>query len=489
MPDILATLRERMPEELERTVARAERVLARRFDLLGYRDLDFGRDIDWQLEPVHGRRAASAPWPSIPYLDFERTGDHKIIWELNRHQFLVTLAKAYRITDDARFAAGLEELWYDWRRKNLYPLGVNWASTLEVAFRAASWMWAAFLLEGTAADSARFQRDIAMELAHAGWYIERFLSTYFAPNTHLLGEGAVLFLIGARYPGLRRAARWRETGWRIVLEQAGRQVRADGMHFEQSVYYHVYALDFFLHARIMAERNGAAIPKALDETIRKMTEALALLSRGGAPPRFGDDDGGRLFDPSRNGAEHMTDPLSTGAALFRDAGWKAASPGLIEETLWLLGTEGAAAYDALPAAAEPVRTAALPASGIYVSASPGPPSRRLFVDAGETGALSAGHGHADALSVQLSSGGRFRLADPGTFGYAGSDSRRDRFRGTAAHNTLTVDALDQAEAAGPFAWTARPRVEALRWFAGETFDFFEGRHSGYERLAEPVTHR
>jgi len=32
---------------------------------------------------------------------------------------------------------------------------------------------------------------------------------------------------------------------RIVLQEAQRQVQADGMHFEQSLYYHVYALDFF----------------------------------------------------------------------------------------------------------------------------------------------------------------------------------------------------------------------------------------------------
>src|SRR5208283_5236599 len=51
---------------------------------------------------------------------------------------------------------------------------------------------------------------------------------------------------------------WRER--RIMLHEAGRQVRPDGVYFEQSLYYHVYALDFFLYARLLAARNGMEIP-------------------------------------------------------------------------------------------------------------------------------------------------------------------------------------------------------------------------------------
>ena len=489
VPRIFDVFRGRFPAEADALVARAERILTRRFDLLGYRDLDFGRDIDWSLDPVHGKRAPALPWPAVPFLDFNQVGDHKIIWELNRHQFLVTLAKAYRLTGNARFAAALQELWYGWQRKNPYPLGINWASTLEVAFRAASWMWAAFLLEGTPADSAAFQRHIASTVARAGWYIERFLSTYFSPNTHLLGEGVVLFLIGARYPGLHHAARWRSTGWDITLEQSRRQVRADGMHFEQSTYYHVYALDFFLHARAMAERSALPVPKDFDAVIRRMAAALTVLSQAGALPRYGDDDGGRLFDPSRNTAAQMLDPLSTAAVLFRDSDFKTASPGLTEETLWLLGPESAAAFDALPSVPKPLHSAALPASGIYTMVSAGPPPAQLFLDAGEQGWAGAGHGHADTLGLQLAAAGRLWLTDPGTCAYVGEGGVRDDFRGTPAHNTLVVDGVHQAEPAGPFAWADRPVPELCQWIAAEASGLFDARHSGYRRLPSPVTHR
>ena len=107
---------------------------------------------------------------------------------------------------------------------------------------------------------------------------------------------------------------------------------------------------------------------------------------------------------------------------------------------------------------------------------------QLFIDAGPQGVLTAGHGHADALSIQLITNGRPVLIDPGTFCYVCSE--RDRFRGTAAHNTLQIDGRDQAQPKGPFAWSGLPEITVDRWHSSETGDFFAGHHNGYH----PVIH-
>jgi hypothetical protein len=44
----------------------------------------------------------------IPYLDSDRAGDHKWIWELNRHQHLVALGQAFRFVRDPRYTAEIE---------------------------------------------------------------------------------------------------------------------------------------------------------------------------------------------------------------------------------------------------------------------------------------------------------------------------------------------------------------------------------------------
>ena len=46
-----------------------------------------------------GKRAPWLPASRIPYLDPLQVGDHKVVWELNRHQHLVTLAQEYNRTD------------------------------------------------------------------------------------------------------------------------------------------------------------------------------------------------------------------------------------------------------------------------------------------------------------------------------------------------------------------------------------------------------
>ena len=51
------------------------------------------------------------------------------------------------------------------------------------------------------------------------------------------------------------------------------------------------------------------------------------------------------------------------------------------------------------------------------------------------------HGHADALSITLSKDDRPILIDPGTYRYNGVPEWRRYFKGTRAHNTVTIDAL------------------------------------------------
>ena len=184
----------------------------------------------------------------------------------------------------------------------------------------------------------------------------------------------------------------------------------------------------------------------------------------------------------------MTDPLATGAVLFGRGDFKDIAGGPREETLWLLGDAGIHEFERIPAKAVPDASAVFRASGLYVMAGD---SRKwqLMIDAGPQGAHTAGHGHADALSLTLTASGRELLSDAGTFEYVGPDSERDRFRGTSAHNTLMVGGVDQAPPRGPFGWDRLPDVQAEGWISGKTFDLFVGSHDGYSRLPNPAIHR
>jgi hypothetical protein len=357
-----------------------------------------------------------------------------------------------------------------------------------VAFRSLSWLWVRGLLAKSAVLPDSLDRDIVRGLAVNGRYIERYLSTYFSPNTHLIGEAVGLFFIGTLCPEIPAAARWQRKGLDIVLAEAERQVRPDGAYFEQSLYYHVYALDFFLHTRALAARNGVAVPASFNAILGRMLEVVQVLCRNGAPQGFGDDDGGRVFNPRRNRPENMSDPLAVGAALL---GSESVGQGAVptEEAIWMFGDKAVelprAGYDA----PGPLSAAAFTDGGLYVMASDGENPAQMLIDAGPQGQGTSGHGHADALSVRLWTKNRRWLVDPGSYVYVSAGDERSQFRGTGAHNTLRVDGLDQAAPGNAFSWNGLPEVSAEGWIAGSIFTFFAGSHTGYRRLADPVLHR
>ena len=72
--------------ELAREIAR------HRFPLFG-QTLDTGPEIRWNRDYWHDKEYPPVWFRRIPYLDFQQVGDHKAIWELNRHQHLVLLAQ------------------------------------------------------------------------------------------------------------------------------------------------------------------------------------------------------------------------------------------------------------------------------------------------------------------------------------------------------------------------------------------------------------
>jgi len=487
---VIGLVKERLPGRAEQIVQEAEEICKHSFNLLGYSNLDYsagarGWNIDWHWDAVHNKRAPKKAFYKIRYLDYEQCGDSKVIWELNRHQHLVTLAKAACLIHDLRYVDEILRQWRHWQAENPYPMGINWASSLEAAFRSLSWLWTYHLLQAVPGVS-EIRGEWLRGLALHGRHIERYLSTYFSPNTHLLGEGVALFFIGVLCPELEAAERWKVLGWKIVVQESERQIQGDGFHFEQSTYYHVYALDFFLHAALLASLNTIPIPKSLEDKLEKMLSALALMSRFGPPPGFGDDDGGRLFDPRRNRSEHLADPLAAGAILFHRGDFKSVAATLREETLWLLGAEGVRQWDELEETEPDHDSVALAASGYYLLAAD---DAQLIVDAGPLGTASAGHGHADALSVCLQNRGQLSLIDSGTFEYVGANrDRRNQFRGTAAHNTVRVDGLDQTEVATVFSWKKLTKANVEHWVSAPHFDLLIVSHNGYERLPRPVTH-
>ena len=483
--DHLCATLARLPGAAESILGSADRIASGRFDLLGYKDLDFGNPVDWHLDPVNGRHAPILHWSRVPHLDPDIVGDHKVIWELNRQQFLVSLAQAWTLTGDRRHADAFVLLVEGWLAANPPKLGINWASSLELAFRAIAWTWALHLLGEEIPETLRIKMARSLDLH--GRHIERYLSTWFSPNTHLTGEALGLLYLGTAWPGLRRANRWKRLGWRILCEQLAKQLRPDGTYFEQSSWYHGYTVDFYLHALQLAELGGQPVPAGMRERVGAAAGVLAALARpDGTIPLIGDDDGGRLLPLAGWPTTGFGDTLAHAAMVL-------GRPELTEgiavppSVVWLTGRLPEPVPPSLRGSARG-GSQAFSDGGWYVSRDrSGPLGIHLVIDAGPHGALTGAHAHADALSVSMDVGGKPLLADPGSGRYL--EPERNLFRGTAWHSTLTLPGMNSAEPAGQFRWRTFPNSEIGAWEVGAGFAWFDGWHDGWSRVVPGLRHR
>ena len=141
----------------------------------------------------------------------------------------------------------------------------------------------------------------------------------------------------------------------------------------------------------------------------------------------------------------------------------------------------------------PVRPRRFPDAGLVILRSrPGDgPEIWCRCDGGPHGFLSiAAHAHADALSVELRHDGVDVLTDPGTYCHHGEPRWRDWFRSTAAHNTVEVNGVRQAESGGPFLWITQPRTRTITCDVGEeSVQTWWAEHDGYLRLDTATAHR
>ena len=433
----------------------ANDIQSNRFQLAGYPPLDLGKGatIEWRRDYFHNRTSALDYFRLVKPGDFATVGDAHAIWLLNRHQHLVLLAQAAEITGAASYTDTIVRHLESWWEQNPHERGINWAMPSEAAMRALSWIWV-FHIVGKRFP-APFRHKLLNGIYRHGCFLANNLSIHTSPNTRLLAEAVALHAIGALFPQFPRAQRWKAHGREVVRKQMEFQVRADGSHFEQSNHMHVYAMDMFLfHLAIETDA-----PLWFKDRLGKMAAYLdALLGQERKAPMFGDEDGGRFFHPYATPVEcYGRASLATASLLLDQRGvgteYGFEEADVFEQAIWWLSSR------LLRQLSRPrdARGGDLQFTDSGVTSASRDDLSVIFKWGG-FGYGYAGHSHSDALSITARYGGEELLIDAGTFTLLEPAADREWFRSTAAHNTVRVDGMNQAHAAGPERWDNKPKV-------------------------------
>jgi hypothetical protein len=486
--------------DASRYLAAADRIAAGKWDVFALRNVDLGSPPRWNRDPKTGMDAPLKFGKVLDYRDPRPVGDIKYLWELNRHSHLVTLAQAYALSRDARYFQVIKEHLESWFASCPYGTGPNWSSALELAIRLINWS-VAWQLLGAArsplfadAQGARLRERWLESVYRHAQFVRRYFSLYSSANNHLIGEAAGLFVAALTWPHWQRTRAWLLAAKATLEREVLLQNAADGVNREQATSYHQFELDLLLFTLLAGKANGQWFSIAYESRVAAMLEYLAsIMDAGGNVPMFGDSDDGVVVKLAQGDFCRYRSLLASGAILFGRDDFKLKAGALDDKTRWLLGEEADSLFDEQSAAPTwlPVRQA-FPEGGYYILGRDFETESeiRLIADAGPLGYRTiAAHGHADALSFTLSVGRMEFLIDPGTYAYHAPGPWRQYFRGTAAHNTVRVDGVDQSVSGGNFMWLKKARAGCRHWSTSAERDVFDGWHDGYMRLPDPVIHR
>src|SRR5262249_51533999 len=101
--DSREVVRRQFPHWIENAIQDAERSCAHEFSLLQLGEVKLGQNIDWHCDPVTEHTWERLFWTKYDPEHDPEGRDSKIIHDLNRHQHLPRLAKAYFLTGDERY--------------------------------------------------------------------------------------------------------------------------------------------------------------------------------------------------------------------------------------------------------------------------------------------------------------------------------------------------------------------------------------------------
>ena len=215
-------------------------------------------------------------------------------------------------------------------------------SSLEVALRAISWIWAFhFFKDSNSFTPELFQKALKFLYQH-GRHLEKYLSTYYSPNTHLTGEALGLYYLGTQFPFFNRAENWRKLGEEILFAELDRQILKDGVYFEQSTWYQRYTADFYTHFLILKTLNGETSDELQNKLVEPNCNNIRFFDVYNATRRHDAVYRRRrrrqnVCRYSRTRNNDFRASLATGAILFDRGDYKFVAENFAEETLWLFG--------------------------------------------------------------------------------------------------------------------------------------------------------
>lgn len=256
--------------------------------------LDYGNPIDWQLNPLTGKRIdQKVKWYKIPDFDKER-GDIKVIWEASRFSHFITFARAYLLTDNNKYYEAFHKQLQEWLDQNPYSYGANFKCGQECSFRMVNALLTFTVFEKCNITKKEDSENIK-ELIYRSY--KKILSNFnyaykCIKNNHTISE-LMGMIIGAwccqDEERLNKA-------YDLLDEVIDEQFSIDGGYKQFSFNYQRLALQDLECVLSLSKVIGKNLSK---QNLKKINDAAILmfqcLDQSNDMPNYGSNDGALVF--------------------------------------------------------------------------------------------------------------------------------------------------------------------------------------------------
>ena len=470
------TLNAQRAEQLKPEVNRIKQGEIPFFDKLW---LDLGIDYDWVTNPQSGfRYDIKQHWTQVNDFSKEQ-GDIKYVWEKSRFLHLYRVIRYDRYSGEDQAVFVLSEI-ISWIDANPINCGPNYKCSQEIVIRILNWLY--FL--NYYREHAALTSDIYRKVMHAlYWQMHHVyqnidFSRKAVRNNHTLTEALGLCLVGTLLPGLPNASTWASKGQEWFEEALSYQVYSDGTYLQYSMNYHRVVIQLLTWAIILGEINKISWGDVVYDRAKKSLDFLiSQIQSNGHLPNYGANDGAIFFPLSdsefRDYRPHL-DALNfalSGNRLFKCEQSK-------EMLCWLGGKELS-----LDLHQPTFSTFEFKQGGYY-----GFRDQESFTFI-RCGSHPFRPSQADNLHLDLWSNGQNILRDAGSYQYNTENDLVRYFNGSASHNTVMVNGMDQMEKGPRFIWLNWSQAVDATMDETEEYWIFEGTIHAFKHLADRVYHR
>lgn len=245
---------------------------------------------------------------------------------------------------------------------------------------------------------------------------------YEPQYNHGISEASALLLIGINFPDLENSDKWIEVAKERINSSMNNLVDVDGALVENSPYYHFYALEKYWRIAQYYKNNNLEISPDFHDKLDKMIHYATF-----------------ILQPN------LDVPL-LGASLDRSIGNAGVFKDIAKsypEFMYVLtqGKDGDKPSDLNKYYSTTGQT--IMRSGWEYKTK----LKNYFENQTQVifdvGPYRTNHSDLDALSINLYSNGKTLITDTGLYTYEADSDLKSYFHGTAGHNTIMLDGIDQ----------------------------------------------